>query len=439
MAGAVTFSGIGSGIDIESLITGLTNVAQQPINTEKSKAASFRAAESTISDVGGLLGKLKLSVNALATAQDASTFKASASGTALAVSATGAAQPGSYDVSVSKLAKEQRTYSNAYGADAVGVAGTLNLGVKGTSAAIQVSSSDTLNNIADKINGAGLRVSASVFYDGSQYRLQVRGLDTGAANAVTFGGTGGVGEQLGLTDSKNVKQLAQDAELSIDGYKVTSATNQVNGAIPGVTLALKDTTTSTVTVETDPTALGDKLQAVVDAYNKVVGSIHTASGWGTTAASNPALAGNSALRSVASRLSSSLVNAFGTSKFNSLGAIGVNLQNDGTLALNRTKLSDALTQDRAGVTALLGGTGTSGGGVMSALAKVIDDVTDPKHGAISAAKDGFDNRAKTLEDHIAASQDRLTTYTENLRKQLNAMDTQVAGYQAQLSQLSVKA
>lgn len=89
MAGAVTFSGIGSGIDIESLITGLTNVAQQPINTEKSKAASYRAAQSTFSDVGSLLGKLKLAATGLATSQDASTYSATSTGTALAVSATG--------------------------------------------------------------------------------------------------------------------------------------------------------------------------------------------------------------------------------------------------------------------------------------------------------------------------------------------------------------
>jgi flagellar hook-associated protein 2 len=443
MAGTVTFSGVGSGIDVESLISGLTAVEAQPINTEKSKAASFRAAQSTFSDIGGLLSKLKLSVAALNSPQNASSFSATATGTALAVSASGSAQPGSYDVTVQHLAKEQRTYSNAQGNGALGLSGNLDLAVgTGDAVPIQIDATDTVNNIADKINGSGLRVSASVFYDGSQYRLQVRGLDTGDPNKVTFGAPGGVGDQLGFNDPLNTKQAAQSASLLVDGFQVKSDTNAVNGAIPGVTLALKEESTSKVTVDTDPAGLGDKLQAVVTAYNAVVNSIHTASGSTASPASNPALAGNSSLRTVATRLSSSLLNSFGGGKFSSLGSVGVNLQNDGTLVLDRTKLGAALSGDRAGVTALIGGTQANGvttKGVMAAISDVIDDVTDPAHGALLVARDSFDARAKRMEDHIASSQTRLQAYSDQLRKQFTAMDTEVAGYQSQLSALSIKA
>lgn len=441
MAGTVTFAGVGSGIDVESLISGLTSIARQPISQEKSKAASLRAAQSTISDVGSLLSKLKLSVNALSTSQQASSYKAGATGTSLAVSATGAAQPGAYDVSVTKLAKEQRTYSNTFSANALGLSGNLDLAVAGTSKQIAIEATDTLNSIADKINGAGLRAGASVFYDGTNYRLQVRGLDTGAANAVTFGAAGGIGDQLGFLTAANTKQAAQNAQLTVDGFSITSATNQVSGAIPGVTLALKEeNATSKVTVETDPTALGDKLQAVVDAYNNVVKSIHTAAGTSKSAASNPALAGNSALRGVANKLSSALLTTFGDGKYNLLGSVGVNLQNDGTLLLNRSKLATALEQDRAGVTALLGGSSsTTPGGVMAKLSSVIEDVMDPAKGALEIAKTGFDTRAKSVEDGVSRAEQRLTVYAEQLRKQFAAMDTQVAGYQSALSSLSIKA
>ena len=441
MAAAVTFAGVGSGIDVESLVSGLTSIARQPISQEKSKAASLRAAQSTISDVGSLLSKLKLSVNALSTAQQATTYKASATGTSLAVSATGSAQGGAYDVTVSKLAKEQRTYSNALSANALGFSGNLDLTVGSTSKQIAVTGTDTLNTIADKINGAGLRASASVIYDGTNYRLQVRGLDTGSANAMTFGAVGGVGDQLGLRTAANTKQQAQNAELTVDGFAITSTTNQVSGAIPGVTLALKEEggPTSKVTVETDPTALGDKLQAVVDAYNAVVKSVQKAAGTSKSAASNPALAGNSALRGVTTKLSSALTTTFGDGKFNLLGSVGVNLQNDGTLLLNRTKLATALEQDRSGVTALIGGTGTTQGGVMGKLSTVIENMMDPNKGAIEVAKTGFDKRAKSVEDGVAKAEERVSVYEQQLRKQFAAMDTQVAGYQSALSSLSIKA
>src|SRR5262245_10806330 len=170
MAGTVTFAGIGSGMDIEGLISGLTQVEQQPISQEKSRAAGYRSAESSFSDVGNLLGKLKLATSALSTAQNVGSYSATSSSTGITASANGSAQPGAYDVQVEQLAQEQRTYSNPFAAGAVGLSGKLDLQVgSGTAVHLDIAATDTLNNIADKINASGLRASASVFYDGSQY------------------------------------------------------------------------------------------------------------------------------------------------------------------------------------------------------------------------------------------------------------------------------
>jgi flagellar hook-associated protein 2 len=423
-------------MDIEGIITGLTQVEQQPISAEKSKAAGYRAAESSFSDVGNLLSKLKLATGALTTAQQVGSYKASSSATGITVTANGSAQPGSYDVSVEQLAKEQRTYSNSFSANPLGLSGTLDLGVGSTSTAkINVDATDTVNTLADKINGSGLRVTASVFFDGSKYRLQVRGLDTGDGNDLTFGATGGVGDQLGLLDPANTKQSAQNAKVKIDGYEVSSATNQVSGAIPGVTMALTDKTANgTITVDQDAQGLGDKLKAVVDAYNAVVTSVHTLAGYGQTAAGNPALQGDSSLRSVASRLSTSLLQSVGTGRFQSMGALGVNLANDGTLSIDQTKLADALQKDPNAVSNVLAGTATSDG-IMDMLGKAVDTLNDPKGGVIQSAHDSWDSRAKSMEDQVQKDTDRVTAYSDSLRKTFTAMDTTVAAYKAQLAQL----
>jgi flagellar hook-associated protein 2 len=436
MAGTITFAGIGSGMDIEGIISGLTAVEQQPISAEKSKAAGYRAAESSFSDVGNLLSKLKAATGALSTAQQVGSYNATSSATGITVTANGSAQPGAYDVQVEQLAKEQRTYSNAFTQNPLGLSGTLDLGVGATSSAkINVDSTDTLNTIADKINGAGLRATASVFFDGKDYRLQVRGLDTGDGNNLTFGASGGIGDQLGLNDAKNTKQAAQSAKIKLDGYEVTSATNQITGAVPGVTMALTDATASgTITVATDAQGLGTKIKTVVDAYNAVVNQVHQLAGYGQNTAANPALQGNSSLRGVASQLSSSLLQAIGTGRFQSLGALGVNLANDGTLSLDQSKLADALQKDPNSVTNVLAGTNTSDG-IMDLLGKAVDRLNDPKSGAIQTAHDAFDTRAKTLEDQIAKEQDRVTAYSDSLRKTFTAMDSAVAAYKAQLTQL----
>src|SRR5579871_6279383 len=163
MAGTVTFAGIGSGMDIDGLVSSLTQIQEQPISTEKSKAAGYRAAESSFSDVGNLLSKLKIATSALTTAQQVGSYKASSSSSGITVSAIGSAQPGAYDVQVEQLAQEPRTYSNTFSANALGLSGTFNLGVGTTSAQLKIDATDTVNTIADKINGAGLRASASVF------------------------------------------------------------------------------------------------------------------------------------------------------------------------------------------------------------------------------------------------------------------------------------
>ena len=84
----------------------------------------------------------------------------------------------------------------------------------------------------------------------------------------------------------------------IDGFAVTSATNQISGAIPGVTLAATKETTAPITLSlaADPEALRGKIKGVVDAYNAVIGKIHTTAGFGQIAASDSVLTGDSMLR-----------------------------------------------------------------------------------------------------------------------------------------------
>ena len=117
-----------------------------------------------------------------------------------------------------------------------------NLGISvagGTVKDLAIAATDTLENVAAKINAAGLRVSASVFHDGSEFRLQVNGLDTGEANTVAFSGT-----TLGLDVLANKRQTATDAQIKIDEFTVKRSTNQIVGAMPGVTLNLTATTTT---------------------------------------------------------------------------------------------------------------------------------------------------------------------------------------------------
>jgi flagellar hook-associated protein 2 len=423
-------------MDTEGIVTGLVNASSGALNTLKTRASDNDSAVSTLSSVSSLLATLQKSVDALSNTRDVGAYTASSSSSAIAVSANGTALPGAYNIKVNALAKEQRNYSTTFSSmsDALGQTGTLSLKVgTGTAVNVDVTATDTLDGIAAKINASGQRISASVFNDGTSYRLQVRGLDTGEANTITFGETG---VALGLTAPTSKVQSAADASLEIDGFTVKRSTNQISGAIQGVTLALTEVTTTpaTVRVQNDPAGLQTKVQSVVDSYNAVVNKIHQVAGYGTTKGTNAVLQGDSSLRSVMDRLQGALTTKVGTGAYQLLSSIGLTSNRDGTLKLDSSKLSSALSSDAAGVATLLAGQG-SGQGVMDIVSDLTKNMTSSK-GTISLRSDSLSARAKSLRDAADRENDRLNRYADALRKQFTAMDTTVAGNNAQMTYIS---
>lgn len=438
MAGTITLGGIGSGLDTEGIITGLVGASSAGLSSLKSRAAATRAAVSTMSEVGSLLAKLKSALGALSDTSGVKSYQATSSGAAVKASASATALPGAWSIQVQSLAAEQRTYSNTFASasEGLGQAGTLSLQVgSGAPVDLAVEASDSLDSVAAKINAAGARVSASIFYDGASYRMQVRGLDTGAANTLTFGETG---TSLGLDVGANTVQAAQDSRLTIDGFTVTRPTNQVAGALPGVSLTLSETTTSAVnvTVVPDAAALETKVKAFVDAYNAVVAKVHQTAGFGTTKATNPILAGDSMLRSLTGRLSNAvLTSVAGAGTYATVNSLGVSLNKEGLLSLDSSKLQRTLTTDAASVAAVLAGV-SGDDGAMDVLARVVDSFNETGTGLVATRKETLEQRAKAVDARVEREQKHLAWYEDMLRRQFSVMDGSVAGSNAQTDYLN---
>jgi flagellar hook-associated protein 2 len=345
--------------------------------------------------------------------------------------ASGGAQPGSFDVNVTQLAAAYKAYSDpldiTQSNQALGQSGQLSFTVNGNTASIDVQAGDTLDNVISKVNSSGLRVSATSFFDGTKFRMQLRGLDSGQENDVVVGENG---TTFGFDN--NVKSNGQDAKLEIDGFPVTSKTNQVQGAIGGVTLALTEVTTTptTVTVESDTDGFQKKLQSLVDTYNAVVNRIHSDAGFGSIKATNSELSGDTALRGITSRMSSALTQQVGSGKFQTLRSIGIELNNNGTLKLNSTTLEKALAEDPEAVTKVLAGDDGTTKGLADSLVTVATDLLSAK-GLVQTRKDGLGARQKQLTDRADIEQKRLDRMEEMLRKQFTEMDSTVAATKAQ--------
>jgi flagellar hook-associated protein 2 len=439
MAGTISFGGIGSGMDTEGIVSALVGVEREGQKALQTKLTATNSSVSNLSSVSSLLSKLKAASDALDTTAEVGSYKATSSNAAIVASASGLATPGKYTFTVDKLAKEQRTYSNTIASvgTALGQSGILRL-ASGTTAPtdIQISGADTIDDVIGKINGAGQRIQASAFYDGQSYRIQLRGMDTGAANALSISE---LGTSFGFDVAANTVQNAQDAEVKLDGFTIKSATNQVTGAIRGVTLALTNTSTDpiNVAIDSDPDSLKTKLNALVDAYNGVIGKVKELAGSGSTKPKDGLLAGDSTLRSIVTRLSSSLQTVIGgNGNYTTLGSVGLSVDRSGKLSLDSGKFDKAIAADSAGVTALLSGTDGGAKGVMDIVSSAVDDFTRLGTGRLVTRSEGLTATTKRLQSRIDSEETRINRFAEQLRKQFTQMDTAVASYKNQSSYLT---
>src|SRR5688572_6151068 len=147
----ITFGGVGSGIDTESIISGLVSASRTPLNRVQTQNAQVGSAISSMSDIGNLLSKLKDAVSGLDTVQEVGSFKAASDSKAVVATAAGGAQPGSFKIEVGKLASAYKSYSNTLGisqpSQALGQNGTLGLSVGGKSVNLSIAATDTLDQV----------------------------------------------------------------------------------------------------------------------------------------------------------------------------------------------------------------------------------------------------------------------------------------------------
>jgi flagellar hook-associated protein 2 len=437
--GNITFSGLGSGIDVESIVTGLVRAESGGIGAANTRITDARAAVSDLSSIGSLLSDLKSVVDSMDTATELAGFTGtSAKPEALALTTTGAAKPATYSVRVVSLLKEQRNYSSTSDSRTsdLSKSGTLRLSQAGTDYDVNIEATDSLDEIAAKVNGSGAKVKANVFFDGSKYRLQLSGSEGGAAGAFTIQDvTSSLDLGFDAVDSK--KQDAADAEVLIDGISVKSKTNTVSGAIEGVSFQLSAETTDAfnVKVASDPAKLTASLKSFVQKYNAVVNKVHAVSGFGSIKASNGELAGDSALRSVSSGLGNRILNRAGQGgTLDTLSDLGLRFNNDGTLRMDETVMNKALTDHPQDFTKILAGT-DSKAGIMDMMSGMLKGFTDVGTGLMSARKESFNSRIKTLQDSVTREQARLDRMEIRLRKTYAAMDTSVANSRNSLNYL----
>jgi hypothetical protein len=224
---------------------------------------------------------------------------------------------------------------------------------------VAVAATDTLADVRDKINAAGAGVTALVMTDSSGSRLLIRSNATGAENAfrtTVTDGDGGNADATGLSmlafdprpaGADDAEPDASDAAATVNGLPVTSTSNTLTNIVDGLTLTLNAETTltgpATVNVVTDTEALKKTLTDFAAAYSAVVKLIAADTKYDPVAKKGAILQGDSAATGMQRQLRTLAGSASAASAvFGHLSDIGLELQGDGSMTVNGTKLGAAL-------------------------------------------------------------------------------------------------
>ena len=452
----ISSAGIGSGLDVNSIITQLMAIESQPLTSLQAKATTIK---STVSEYGKMKSAVS-TLNDLAaklanTTTWGQTTVSSANPSAVTAASNGSAA-GSYSVQVQSLASVQTLASGVFASTtSTPGAGTLNieLGTWGTgqtsftpksgatSLNVDITATDTLADVRDKINAAGAGVTALIMTDATGSRLLMRSNTSGADSAFRTTVTDSDGnntDAAGLsqfafgTATKNLSlnQTAANAAATINGLAVTSSTNTLANIVDGLSLTLSAVTTTAVNVDVvpDSASLKKTLTDFAAAYSAVIKLIATDTKYDATTKKGGILQGDNAAVGLQRQLRTLAGSSSGASTvFSHLSDMGLQLQADGSMTVNATKLDSAMANlpevkkafsNLGGSDATLNGFGKQFRDMTSAILGI--------EGALTTRSNGLNQQLTRNQTDQDSMNVRLTGIEKRLRAQYTALDTAMA-------------
>lgn len=449
--------GVGSGLDLSSLLTNLMTAEQQPLMINKQQQASYQSKISAYGTISSKLSALQTAANALKSSLNLEAYAATSSDTTIAsaTSSVGAA-PGTYGIHIDNLAKAHTLNSAAVASSSTVIGtGTMRIGVGGSTFDVAIgATNNTLAGIRDAINTAsdntgvnatiitdvnGARLALTSKETGTTHTISVAVQETGSSDFTTAGGDAANLDNSGLSSQAYVSgaatnltqaQGALDASLTINGISVTSASNTLTSAISGVTLNLAKAGDTTITVARDTAALTKLVTTFVSAFNDVQSTTRSLSSYDATAKSGNTLNGESTARTVLSTVNRSLqtVPTTVTGIYQSLTALGISQAKDGSLSVDSSKLTTAINTDFTSVKSVLTGYGT-------AVSTAADGLTNTT-GTVTTRVNGLNSSIKLLGQQADRISVRLTAVEARYRKQFTSLDSLVSQMNSTASYLS---
>jgi flagellar hook-associated protein 2 len=461
----ITSTGLGSNLDVNSIITSLMAVESKPLalletaatklNTEVSAIGQLKSLTTTMRDAAAKLASVSLWNQTTTTSSDSSYVTAAGGSGAAAAN---------YSVTVANLATSQtvssRSFSNASSTLGAGLV-TIELGSwdgeptptgftpKGSGGgSVVVEATDTLTDIRNKINSAGMGVTASIINDASGARLALRSTETGAENGFRITAVEDANDGIGNTGLSALgydaaedplatepasqmtrSETAVNANATVNGINITSASNVLENVADGLTLTLGKPTTSTiqVAVKADTDSVKTAITAFTTAFNALANYISQQTKYDPATKVGGTLQGDRATSTVLTGLRSVInqsTSASGT--FSRLSDIGITMKADGTLETNSTKL-DAALGNRTELQKALAtdGTDSAGSGFMDRFRDLGAALLDTE-GSLSTRTSSLESMLARNSKSQDAMEIRLAATKKRLELQYQALDTDMS-------------
>jgi flagellar hook-associated protein 2 len=465
---SITFSGLATGLDTDSIVTDLMAVERAPIDRLVAKKTSATERLEAYAQFNSLLDELKTAVGDMALTSQVRSTQTSLSSEAYFSASSNSGATGSYDISVLQLSQVQKNITGGFSSNSESILGTGTITVNGTEIAV-TEENNSLLGLVESINAVSdtTGVQATIINDGSganPYHLVFTGEDS--ATSFEIESTLQISTPGDVDMSTTQVRAAQQAVAIIDGITVVSDTNTISSAISGVTLNLNSVNstsyagtaeegvdpwewsdppvyeTTRMDVGADTDALKEKITSFVTAYNSIMEWI--VSGYEETAATTKTaedgeeetmlgsvLRGDATINSVKRQLQSVLTNSINNSGgFQILSEIGIFTNRDGTLTQNNTRLDAALETNFEDMVYLLAGDDDTAG-VMKGFNSLLLDVTSNIDGMYAVQKSSYDSAIDKYDSQIDIMEERLSKRELTLRNQFNAMEQLISTLNAQ--------
>ena len=437
MAGSITSLGVGSGLDLESLVQNLVAAEARPIQLLESRKVDLDLKISGFGQIQSALSEFQAAVSALntpeafrgvsATSSDDSIFSASASQSAVT---------GSNVVEVTQLAQNNKFGTQSFtNEDEIIGTGELSFTVAGETFTVAITSeNNTLAQIRDAINAesGNSTVQASIINVDEGSKLILTANESGIANQIAFTVTD---DDANNSDDAGLSQLvfgiqeldeARDATLIVDGFAVTRSSNEIDDVIQGITLSLESLGTATVTASENLGVAKTTIEALVTSYNSLASALQVQG--------DSTLSGENTILNIESRVRGLFSNKYNdsTANINYLFQLGLSFDRDGILSFDGDEFDTQVGNNIGEIQSLFTNTES---GFITQLEDLIESYTE-SDGILSNRTEGLNTEKTTIDSDIERLELRLESTEARLRERFGALDTLVSQLNATSSFLT---